>query len=129
MAEYDRHGEYTYRNTIEYRWPAAGRAAPPVVRPSVEQVIDFMRFIGDNDLWDRARERFDREGVTEIVMGWREVDLFRQFITDVITEQKPHEELTGVASVAGRCGCPPPQTPQVPHHPPPPWEDPGHFLQ
>jgi hypothetical protein len=124
MADDKSDGSYVYRRSEEYRWPASAGVASPIVRPSVEQVVDFMKFLADNNLWDRALARFAAEGVAEIVMGWHEVDVLRRFIEEVLTGADPAEELEGVASVAGRCGCPS-QPPAVPHHPPPHWKDPG----
>lgn len=73
---------------------------------SVEQFKLFMRFIGDNDLWDEAEQQLRADGIYTVVVSSRPIESIRRLITDkLLTSDRLSRQANAQALVIARCGC------------------------
>src|SRR5687768_498816 len=49
---------------------------------SIEQFKDFMKFIGDNNLWDEVEQHLKADGIVNVVVSSRPIESIRRLITD-----------------------------------------------
>jgi hypothetical protein len=89
---------------------------------SVEQFIDFIKFIGNNNLWNEVAQHLKAEGIANIVVSSEPIASVRRLITDKLLksdclDRQAHAQ----AIVISRCGCgvslPGPPRPQAPQSP------------
>jgi len=94
-----------------------------LMETSVEQFIDFIKFIGNNNLWDEVKQHLKAEGIANIVVSSEPIASVRRLITDKLLksdclDRQAHAQ----AIVISRCGCGvrspgSGQQPQVPQSP------------
>ncbi len=97
-----------------------------ILEPTIDQFIEFMKFIADNGLWEEVRARFSDKNIYTVQIGRKQIEAFREFIADTLLAGPERRKEERVEAMKLRCGCggPPPATP--PHHVPE-WENPGHW--
>jgi hypothetical protein len=97
-----------------------------ILEPTVDQFVEFMKFIANNNLWDKAKARLAQQDIHVVPMPRRQIEAFRTFVTETLLEGREKRKLERVSAMQARCGCPGPGPgPTTPHQPPPPWQDPG----
>ena len=101
--------------------------ATDILEPPVEVFIEFMKFISDNDLWEKARRRLADENIYNVQIGRRQIETFREFIAETLLAGPEARKEERVEAMKRRCGCG--GTPPASPHQVPEWENPGHWHQ
>jgi hypothetical protein len=73
---------------------------------SVEQFMNFMKFIGNNNLWDEVEQHLKAEGITNVVVSSEPIESIRRLITDkLLKSDRLDRQAHAQAVVISRCGC------------------------
>lgn len=85
-------------------YPASGQA---LTETSVDQFKSFMKFIGDNDLWEEVERHLRAEGITRISVSSPPIASIRRLITDKLLKDTAGmgRQAHAQALVIARCGC------------------------
>ena len=74
---------------------------------TVEQFKRFMKFIGDNNLWDEVEQHLKADGINTIFISNPPIVSIRRLITDKLLNdgERLGRQAHAQALVIARCGC------------------------
>lgn len=74
---------------------------------SVGQFKEFMKFIGDNNLWDEVEQHLKADGIANVVVSSQPIESIRRLITNKLLKEGDRlgRQAYAQALVIARCGC------------------------
>ena len=86
--------------------PSVAKIDNSLTETSVEQFKDFMKFIGDNNLWDEVEQCLKADGISNVVVSSLPIQSIRRLITEkLLKSDRLARHAHAQAAVIARCGC------------------------